>query len=177
VSGGSRAEWSQTEQLRLLLPAFALAVAVVAALTDSSSAGVDLVLAAVPVAAFAAWAYLPSVSLWALSLAVLGPVVVAQRSGELEPLLFDASLLAFVVGHWAPSRAAAIALGLLVASAPVLASVIQDPPEIAVGIWLLGIFFPWLLGRAAARQGQRVAQLDASRRELSQQALLATDRP
>jgi signal transduction histidine kinase len=176
VSGGSRPEWSQTDQLRALVPGFALAVALVAVVTEPWPAAIDLALAALPVAAFAAWAYLRKVPLLVLSLAVLAPVVVAQRSGELEPLLFDASLLAFVVGYWAPARAAAIALGLLVAVSPVAASVIQDPAEIAVGIWLLGIVFPWLLGRAAARQGQLAAQLDASRRELSEQALLAERR-
>jgi signal transduction histidine kinase len=176
VSGGSRSEWSQAEQLRAVVPGLALAVTVVAVLTDRSSDAVDLVLAVLPIGAFAAWAYLPNVSLWVLSVAVLAPVVVAQRSGALEPLLFDASLLAFVVGHWAPSGAAVIALGLLVASAPVVASVVQDPAEIAVGVWLLGIFFPWLLGRAAARQGELAAQLDASRRELSERALLAERR-
>jgi signal transduction histidine kinase len=176
VSGGSRSEWSQAERLRRLVPVFSLAVAVVAVVTEPSLAAIDLVLAALPIAAFAGWAYLRTVPLWLLSLVVLVPVVVAQRSGELEPLLFDASLLAFVVGYWAPSQAEAIALGLLVAAAPVAANALQDPPEIAVGIWLLGIVFPWLVARAAARQGQLAAELDATRRELSEQALLAERR-
>jgi signal transduction histidine kinase len=176
MSGGSRRRWSQTEQLRALVPGFALAVAVVAVLTAPPPAAIDLVLAALPVGAFAAWAYFRKPPLGVLTLAVLAPVVVAQRSGELEPLLFDASLLAFVVAYWAQSRAAAITLGLLVAASPAIADVIQDPAEIAVGIWLLGIVFPWILGRAAARQAQLAAQLDASRRELSEQALLAERR-
>jgi signal transduction histidine kinase len=58
----------------------------------------------------------------------------------------------------------------------VAASVIQDPSEIAVGIWILGVAFPWILGRAAARQRELTAQLDATRRELAQQALLAERR-
>jgi signal transduction histidine kinase len=176
VSGGSQPEWSQARQLRVLVPGFAFAVAIVAVVTDPSAAANDLALAALPIAAFAAWAWLRTVPLWVLSLAVLTPVVVAQRSGALEPLLFDASLLAFVVGYWAESQAEAIALGLVVAAAPVVASVIQDPPELAVGIWLLGTVFPWFLGRAAARQGRLVAQLEASRRELSEQALLSERR-
>jgi signal transduction histidine kinase len=122
------------------------------------------------------WSYVPGVPLPALSLAVVVPVVVAQREGQLEPLLFEASLLAFVVGRWASSREVAIALGLLVALSPVVASVIQDPSEIAVGIWILGVAFPWILGRAAARQRELTAQLDATRRELAQQALLAERR-
>jgi signal transduction histidine kinase len=172
VSAGSPSEWSQTEHPRALIPAFAFVVAVVAVVTDPSSTGGDLVLAALPVAAFAVWAHVPSVPLWSLVPVVLAPVVAAQRSGQLEPLLFDASLLGFVAGRWVPSLGGSVALGLLVAVSPVAAALIQDPPEIAVGIWIMGILFPWALGRAAALQGHLAAQLDATQRELAQQALL-----
>ena len=83
-----------------MIPVFALVAAIVAAVTDPSS-GADLVLCGLAVAAFAVWAYVPGVPLLALSLAVIVPVVVAQRSGQLEPLMFDVSLLAFVIGRWA----------------------------------------------------------------------------
>jgi signal transduction histidine kinase len=157
--------------MRAWVPVFALAVAIVAALTDPSSAA-DLTLAALVVAAFAVWAYVPNVPLWALSVAVVVPVVVAQRTGQLEPLMFEVSLLGFVVGAWAPSLAAAVALGLLAAISPVLAGLLQDPSEIAVGIWIMGIAFPWVIARAGVRQRQLATQLDATRRELAQQALL-----
>jgi signal transduction histidine kinase len=170
VSGDTGQAWSQTDELRRLVPLFALAVAIVAAVTDPSS-GADLILVALPVAAFAAWTYPPRMPLWAASIAVLAPVVVAQRSGQLEPLLFEASLLAFVVGRWARSQTEAVALGLLTLASPVLASLIQDPSEIAVGIWLMGIAFPWVIGWAAARQRQLATELDATRRELAEQAL------
>jgi signal transduction histidine kinase len=162
---------SLASQLRAVVPLFALAVAILAPATDPGSAG-DLVLAALPVAAFAIWAYAPKVPLLALTLAVVIPVVAAQRDGQLEPLLFEVSLLGFVVGRWARSTAAAIALGLLAVISPVVASVIQDPGEIAVGIWIMGVAFPWLIGLAAARQAQLAAQLDATRRELAEQALV-----
>jgi signal transduction histidine kinase len=171
VFEGSVPGSSQTDQVRALVPAFALAVAILALLTDPSSAA-DLILAVLAVGAFAVWAYVPNVPLWALSVAVLVPVVVAQRSGQLEPLLFEVSLLAFVVGAWAPSLAAAVALGLLAAISPAVASVIQDPSEVAVGIWVMGIAFPWVIARAGVRQRQLATQLDATRRELAQQALL-----
>jgi signal transduction histidine kinase len=118
----------------------------------------------------------PGVPLWALSLAVICPVVVAQRSGQVEPLLFEVCVLAFIVGRWAPSLATAITLGLLAVASPVASSQLQDPPEIAVGIWIMGITFPWVIGRAAARQSQLATQLDASRHELAQQALLSERR-
>jgi signal transduction histidine kinase len=161
--------------MRRLVPIGALAVAIIAAVADPSSAA-DLILAAVPVAAFAVWTYVPNVPLAALSVAVVVPVVIAQRSGGLEPLLFEASLLAFVVGRWSRSAVTAAALGLFVAASPIAASLIQDPSEISVGIWVLGIVLPWVIGRAVARQGQLAAQLDATRRELAQQALLAERR-
>lgn len=163
--------WSESDELRRLVPVLAAAVAVVAAVAEPSS-GLGLILVAVPVAAFLCWAYLPNVPLGAVAVAVVVSVVVAQRSGQLEPLLFEASLLAFVVGRWARSLMAAAALGLLAAASPVLASVIQEPSDVAVGIWILGIAFPWVMARAVARQGRLAAQLEISRRDLAQQALL-----
>ena len=176
MSHGPSLESSQTDQLRALVPAFALVVAGVGVATDASSPPGDLVLAAVPVGAFALWAYLGGVPLPVLSLAVLVPVVAAQRDGQLEPLLFDASLLGFVVGRWAPSLVASVLLGLLVTLSPVAAGLLQDPTEISVGIWILGTAFPWGLGRAMAHQRELTMQLDATRHELAQQALLAERR-
>jgi signal transduction histidine kinase len=175
VSGGSFPEWSQNEQVRVLIPAFALGAAIISAVTDPSS-GADLVLCGVAAAPFLVWTYAPGVPLLALSLAVIAPTVVAQRSGQLEPLLFEVSLLAFVIGRSAASTSASVTLGLLAVFAPVVASVIQDPSEISVGIWILGIAFPWVFGRAARRQSELIAELEATRGELAQQALLVERR-
>jgi signal transduction histidine kinase len=175
VSGRSLPEWSQAEQTRVLIPGFALAAAVVAVVTDPSS-GADLVVCALAAAPFIFWTYVPGVPLAALSLAVVTPAVVAQRSGQLEPLLFEVSLLGFVIGRSARTTPAAVALGLFAVAAPVVASVIQNPSEIAVGIWIMGIAFPWVFGRAAGRQGELVAELEATRRELNEQALLSERR-
>jgi signal transduction histidine kinase len=41
-----------------------------------------------------------------------------------------------------------------------------------VGIWIMGIAFPWAIGWAGARQAQLAGQLDATRRELAEQALV-----
>jgi signal transduction histidine kinase len=165
----------QADELRRLVPVFAVAVAVIAEVADPSSAA-DVVLAAVPVAAFGLWAHVRNAPLAVLSLAVIVPVVVAQRSGQLEPLFFEISVLTFVIGRWSPSLTTAAALGLLAAASPVAVSLIQDPSEIAVGIWILGIVFPWAMGRALARQGHLASQLDATRRELAQHALVAERR-
>ena len=127
---------------------------------------------AIPVAAFVLWAYLRRVPLWVVSLGVVVPVVVAERSGGHQPLLFEVSVLAFVVGRWSGSLAAAIALGLLAVAAPVALGLIESRGHIAVGIWILGIAFPWLIGRAVFRQGQLAGALEATRRELAEQAML-----
>jgi signal transduction histidine kinase len=175
VSRGSFPESSQTEPVRVLIPVFAVATAIIAAVADPSS-GADLVLCGLAAAPFLLWAYMGGVPLLALSLAVIVPAVVAQHSGQLEPLLFEVSLLAFVIGRSASSTTESVALGLLALFAPVVAAVIQDPSEISTGIWILGIAFPWVFGRAAGRQAELVAQLKSTRRELAQQALLVERR-
>ena len=175
MSGGTFPEWSQTEQVRVLIPVFGVGTAIIAAVADPSS-GADLVLCGLAAAPFLVWAYVGGVPLLALSLAVIVPAVVAQRSGQLEPLLFEVSLLAFVIGRCASSTTESVALGLLALLAPIVATLIQDPSEISTGIWILGIAFPWVFGRAAGRQAELVAQLNATRRELAQQALLVERR-
>jgi len=175
VAGESGRAPSVADDVRRLVPLFALAVAVVAAVVDPSSSP-GLVLAAVPVAAVALWVYAPGVPLALVSLAVVVSVVVALRSGELEPLVLEVSLLAFIVGCWSNSLTAAVALGLLAVAAPVVEGMIQDPAEINVGVCILGVVFPWMIGRSLARQAQLAAQLDATRRELSRQALLSERR-
>jgi signal transduction histidine kinase len=171
VIGEAGQAWSQLDDLRRLVGPFALVLAIVAAIADPASAA-ELIVGAIPVAALAAWSVLPAIPLAPVSLAVVVPVVLAQRSGGLEPLMFEASLLAFVVGRWSPSTASAAALGLLAVACPVAVSVVQDPPEISVGIWILGILFPWVIARAVVRQSELTAQLEATRRELAAQALL-----
>jgi len=166
---------SGADEMVRLVPLFAFGVAVLAVVVDRGSA-IDFVLAAVPVVAFGVWAYVPGVPLPLVSVAVLVPVVAAQRSGHLEPLMFDLSLLGFVVGRWSKPLAAAVALGALTATTPVVVSVIQSPSQIRVAIWVLAVAFPWAIGRALARQADLAAQLDETRRELDRQALLSERR-
>ena len=118
--------WSQADVVRRLVPAFALTVAIIAAVTDPASA-TDVVFALIPVAAFAWWAYVARAPLPLVALAVIVPTVVAQRSGGLEPLFFEVSLLAFVVARWARSLLEAALLGLMAAAAPLVVSAIHDP--------------------------------------------------
>lgn len=171
MAGDPGQAWAQADEVRLLVPIFALAVAVVAALTDPTSVA-DLVLMAIPVAAPGLWSYLPDVPLWLVAPAVLGPVVLAQRSGTHEPLMFEASVLAFVVARWSGSLITAVALGLLAVASPVAVSLVETRGNISVGIWILGIAFPWLVGRAVFRQRQLAAALETTRQALAEQAIL-----
>jgi len=175
VAGESGRAPPKGDELRRLIPLIALAAALLAAVTDPSWT-LDLVLAAVPVAAFAVWSFRRDVPLLLVSVAVVVPVVAAQRSGQLEPLFFEVSLLAFVVARWSSSLRMAVALGVLAAATPVAVSLVQNPSEIAVAIWIIGIVFPWVLGRGFARQAQLTTQLETAQRELAEQALFAERR-
>ena len=65
---------------------------------------------------------------------------------------------------------------LLAAATPVLVALVQDPMEVAVGIWVVAIVFIWVVGRAVARQERLVVELEGTRRQLAEQALLAERR-
>jgi signal transduction histidine kinase len=175
VTGGSGQGRVEADALRRLVPVAAAAVALVAILTQPSTVP-DLLLALVPVVAFAVWALAPTTPLLTLAISVIVPVVIVQRSGELEPLMFEASLLAFVVGLWSPSLRSAVPLGLLATATPVLAALVQDPPEVAVAIWVMGIAFPWAMSRVVVRQERLSEQLEDTQRQLAQQALVAERR-
>jgi signal transduction histidine kinase len=170
VAGRSGRGRFAADDLRRLLPLFSLAFGLVAAITQPSSAA-DIALTAVPVAAWSLWAF-ARVPLAAVAAAIVVPVVVAQRSGELEPVMFNVSLLAFAAARWSPSLAAAAALGALAAATPVLVAVVQDPMEVAVGIWVVAVLFVWVVGRGIARQERLVVELEGTRRQLAHQALL-----
>jgi signal transduction histidine kinase len=161
VAGGSVRGWFEADDLRRVLPFFSLAFGVVAVVTQPSSAA-DLALAAVPTAAWSLWAFSRNVPLAAISVAIVVPVVVIQRTGQLEPAMFNVSLLAFAAARWSRSLAAAASLGLLAAATPVLVALVQDPMEV--------------VGRAVARQERLVLELESTRRQLAQQALLAERR-
>jgi signal transduction histidine kinase len=171
VAGGSWRGWFQADEFRRVLPFFSLAFAVVAVITQPSS-GLDIALTAVPVAAWGLWGFTRGVPLAAVSLAIVVPVVIVQRSGELEPVMFNVALLAFAAARWSRSLAAAASLGLLAAVTPVLVALVQEPMEVATGIWIVAIVFIWIVGRAVARQEQLVVELERTRRLLAKQALL-----
>ena len=160
-----------SDEIRRIVPIVAVVVAIVAAVVDPSTPG-ELLLLAIPPAALAAWAFVPRVPLPAVAIAVLVPLVVVQHSGHHEPIMFEASLLAFVVACWIDSLALAAGLGLLAVAAPIVVGAIETSGNLGVGIWVVGVAFPWLIGRAIHRQTQLAAALESTRRELAEQAML-----
>jgi len=107
-----------------------------------------------------------------VALGVLVPTVLVQRSGSHEPLMFEALLLAIVVGRWSDSLAGAVALGLLAVAAPVVVGAIETPSDLSVGIWVIGIAFSWGVGRTGLHQARLTAQLEAARAGLAERAML-----
>jgi signal transduction histidine kinase len=171
VIGTSARGWFAAGDLRRFLPFFSLAFGLVAVITQPSSA-VDIALTAVPVVAWSLWAFTRSVPLWVIAPAIVVPVVVAQRSGELEPAMFNVSLLAFAAARWSRSLAAAAGLGLLAAATPVLVALVQDPMEVAVALWVVAVAFVWVVGLVVARQERLVVELEGTRRQLARQQVL-----
>jgi signal transduction histidine kinase len=160
-----------SDDVRRVIALVAVAVAVVAALVDSSTPG-ELFLMAMAPAALAAWALQPRVPLPVVAVAVLVPVVAVQHSGHHETIMFEVSLLAFVVACWIDTLALAAVLGLLAVAAPIVVGAIETSGKLGVGTWIVGILFPWLIGRTVRRQAELSAALEASRRELAEQAML-----
>jgi signal transduction histidine kinase len=160
-----------SDEIRRIVPIFAIAVAIVAALTDPSTAG-ELLLMAIAAGALTAWAFAPALPLAVVAIAVVVPVVVVQHNGAHEPIMFEASVLGFVVACWIDSLVLAAALGLLAVAAPIVVGAIETSGNLGVGIWIVGVAFPWLIGRAIHRQMQLAAALEATRRELAEQAML-----
>ena len=175
VAGGSVRGWFEADDLRRAIPLFSLAFALVAAITQPSSAP-DIALTAVPVAVWTVWALARNVPLAAVSVAIVIPVVVVQRSGQLEPVMFNVALLAFAAARWSRTLMEAASLGLVAAATPAFVALVQDPMEVAVGIWVVAIVFVWVVGRTVARQERLVVELEGTRRQLAQQALLAERR-
>jgi signal transduction histidine kinase len=168
---GSGRGWFEADHLRRALPFFSLVFAAVAVITQPGSAP-EVALTAVPVVAWGIWAFARNVPLAAVAVAIVAPVVVAQRSGQLEPVMFNATLLAFAAARWSRSLAAAASLGLLAAATPAMVALVQNPMEVATGIWIVGIVFIWFVGLAVARQERLVHELERTRGQLAQQALL-----
>lgn len=168
TSGTGRAD---LRTLRLTGSAIAVAVGLLTELVDPGRPADIAALAVAVVVAVAAmwWPRLPSP---VLAVALLVPVAVAVRHGQLEQSLFLASMMALVIAWFEPSTPRAVVVGVLGVLAPVAAWWLQGfAPHFGVLSWVLGISFPWVLGRLVRRQLQLTQRLAAAQRELAEQAV------
>jgi signal transduction histidine kinase len=152
------------------VPLVAVAIAVLAAITQPASA-TELLLLGAGVAPFVLWERRPSLPAPLLTVAVLTPVVLAQLSGRIEPVMFLVSLLAIAVAGWEKSPWLAGACCLAATATPAMIAALQPAVDrIGWGIWLIGVAFPALVGRGVYLQEQLTAQLELGRRQLALQA-------
>jgi signal transduction histidine kinase len=152
------------------VPVAALAFAAIAAVSDPGG-WARLLILLVPVAAFVLWERFDSLPLPLMVVAVLVPVVLAQLAGRLEPSLFLVSLFGLVTARWVdePWRVV-VACGIAVLCPLVIVGLQPADNRIDWAIWMIGIAFPAVIGRAIHRQEQLNRQLDEVRRQLAGQA-------
>ena len=151
------------------MPVAAALAALFAVVTDPGTPAENLV-AGAAVVPFVLWAWRPHVMPTVALVALVGAAELgAQRSGELEPLMFLVSIAAVVVGAWEPSRWAAVTAGALAVATPGVVEAIHDD-DILYGVWMMGILLPLLLGRASRWQVQLASELAEARHEIARQA-------
>jgi len=145
----------------------AVLIGVLAAVSDPGSAA-GLALVALAVVVIGLWVALPRLPSAVVAVGVVVPVVAAARSGQFEPALFLVSMLATGVAWFERSTPVAVAVGVLGAASPLVARLLMPPQEsFSYWIWVLGIVFPWVLGRLVRRQFELLARLEAAQRELA----------
>lgn len=144
-----------------------LGIGMLAAVSDPGSAA-GLALVALAVVVVVLWVALPRLPALVVALGVIVPVVAAVRSGQYEPALFLVSMLATGVAWFERSMPVAVGVGVLGAAAPLAARLLMPPQEsFSYWIWVLGIVFPWVLGRLVRHQFDLLARLEAAQRELA----------
>jgi signal transduction histidine kinase len=160
---------------RWVVPVLAGGAALAAILSDPGSP-FESVVAVAAVLPFIIWALWPR-RLYALALV---PVVgiaelVAQKSGDLEPLMFLVCIAAAVIGISELSRVVVVIAGFGAAAIPfVVAEAYND--GILYAVWVLGVVLPLVLARGFRRQLQLADELSATRQALARQAVVEEKR-
>lgn len=156
--------------IRAAVAPLAVGIVVLAQVSDPAGWGelALLVVAAGVLICWVRWSRLPTL---VLTVGVLVPVILAQRTGELEPAMFLVSLLALAVAGWEDSTPVAVAAGLAAVASPILIVALQPPANMNWSIWMVGIAFPWVMGWLIHRQERLSDALDAARTELADRAV------
>ncbi|MDF2733351.1 MAG: integral rane sensor signal transduction histidine kinase [Desertimonas sp.] len=151
------------------VPVLATLVALFALVSNPGTPTENLV-AGAAVVPFVLWAWRPPmVPTLALVVIVAAAQFAAQRSGDLEPLLFLVAIASAIVGSWEPSRWAAVVAATLAAATPFVVEVVVDD-DIVYGLWTVGVLLLLLLGRVSRWQLRLAAELAEARQELARQA-------
>ena len=153
------------DPVRALIPVFALAIVVLAQVSEPADWW-QLVVMLGAAALFAAW------SRWNLPVpiltgGVLVAVVVVQLDPHLEPATFLVCLLGIVVSRWAPiDVVSGLAVVAMLATPIVVLS--QRGDGYGWSIWIIAILFTAAIGWTLRRQQRLSAQLDRARLELAE---------
>jgi signal transduction histidine kinase len=156
---------------RWVVPVLAGGAALAAILSDPGSP-FESVVAVAAVLPFVIWALWPR-RLYALALV---PVVgiaelVAQKSGDLEPLMFLVCIAAAVIGISEPSRVVVVIAGFGAAAIPFVVAEAYDD-GILYAVWVMGVVLPLLLAWGFRRQLELADQLSAARHALARQVVV-----
>ncbi len=155
---------------RALVPFLAAGVVVLAVATD---AGTWWQVSALVAAAslFFVWSR-RDMHLGLLAFGVVVGTSLSQWFGALEPGMFLLSLLAVVLTGWHQLRPLVVVLVVLTMATPLVVMALQGEDAIGGPIWVLGIAFPACMGWAFHRQEMLSAELEQTRRQLAEQAVL-----
>jgi signal transduction histidine kinase len=151
------------------VPVLAGVVALFALVTNPGTLAENLA-AGAAVVPFVLWGWRPQAMPTLVLVVVAASVqLAAQRSGDLEPLLFLVAIAAAIVGSWEPSRWATVVAGTLAAATPFVVELVVDD-DILYGVWTMGVLLLLLLGRVSRWQIRLAAELADARQELARRA-------
>lgn len=156
---------SAPDPVRALIPLFALAIVVLAQISEPADWW-QLIVMLGAAGLFAAWAR-RNLPIPVLTIGVLATSIVVQLGPHLEPASFLVCLLGIVVTRWAPID---VTSGLAVIAMVATPLVINAQRGDGYGwpIWIIAIIFTAALGWTLRRQQALSGELDRARWELAQ---------
>ncbi len=153
--------------MRLLAPVAAAASVVGAAIVDSGSPG-ETTVASLGALCWLIWAIRPTIGTLAPVVGSTTLVLIALSGGKLEPSLFMLSVAATVTGMLELSRWRLVLAGVVLVSAPSVASFVVDN-ELSTATWTAGMILPIALTQVSRRQEMLSLQLAEARAERADQ--------
>jgi signal transduction histidine kinase len=156
---------SAPDPLRSLIPLFALAIVVLAQVSEP--AGLWQFMVMLGVAGLFTWWARWNLPIAVLTVGVLAATIVIQLGPHLETATFFVCLVGIVVTRWSPINAASGIAVLAMAATPVVVAT-QRPDGYGWPIWLVAVLFTAALGWTLRRQEALATELNQARLELAQ---------